>query len=616
MSKLTRREFLRFSTVAAAGALAAACAKTEAPTATPEAKAAAPTATPKPAEPTATPEPAAKPWPREDVPRNRTLVRMFGYSGGQFDNVGIVGPYATGASHQHSHAAEWEPLFYYSAFADKTYPWLAESHEYNEDATEITFHIRKGAKWNDGTPFTAADVEYTIQMLIDNAPNLRNSAAMQKWVKEVEAVDDHTVRVSLNEPNWRFHYTMFTYRYDLGTYLVPKHIYKDIEDPRDNPFFDPEKGWPVSTGAYQTVVFEMQHKYLDLRYEWWAAETGLVEMPKVERITHIPFSELNQAAQLVINNEIDVCLALPPTLMKSIVDQAPHVITHSGREEPYGYVDWWPTSLWFNTLEKPYDDPKVRWAMAYAINQQQVVDVGQKGAGMPTNVPFPVYPPLMKYIDSFDDILAKHDPEDYDLQKSEDLMKEAGFVKDDEGFWVDGEGNRPDADIYADANLFGDIAPIVAEQLRKGGFDSKHVSPPDIWTKKGDGTALLHFFGHGGSIADPYTTLDFYHSRHVKPTGESCGVNRCRWGNPDYDLIIDEMAVTPMEDPKLLDQTHAAMEIWYEELPELPLCQFFHRIPMNTTYWTNWPTEDNPYINGAPWHLTFPILLWNLEPTQ
>jgi peptide/nickel transport system substrate-binding protein len=48
----------------------------------------------------------------------------------------------------------------------------------------------------------------------------------------------------------------------------------------------------------------------------------------------------------------------------------------------------------------------------------------------------------------------------------------------------------------------------------------------------------------------------------------------------------------------------------------LPICQFFHRIPMNTTYWTNWPTEDNPYINGAPWHLTFPLLLWGLEPTQ
>jgi hypothetical protein len=42
--------------------------------------------------------------------------------------------------------------------------------------------------------------------------------------------------------------------------------------------------------------------------------------------------------------------------------------------------------------------------------------------------------------------------------------------------------------------------------------------------------------------------------------------------------------------------------------------QNFHRIPMNTTYWKNWPTADNNYVNGASWHLTYPIVLWNLQP--
>ena len=60
----------------------------------------------------------------------------------------------------------------------------------------------------------------------------------------------------------------------------------------------------------------------------------------------------------------------------------------------------------------------------------------------------------------------------------------------------------------------------------------------------------------------------------------------------------------------------AAIEIWLRELPEVPLIQYFHRIAYNTTYWTNWPTEENPYINGAQRHLTFPLLLWNLEPSQ
>ena len=61
-----------------------------------------------------------------------------------------------------------------------------------------------------------------------------------------------------------------------------------------------------------------------------------------------------------------------------------------------------------------------------------------------------------------------------------------------------------------------------------------------------------------------------------------------------------------------IDLFRQAMSIWLEELPEVPLVQWFHRIPQNTTYWDNWPTQDNPY-NSALWHLTMPITLWFLK---
>ena len=70
----------------------------------------------------------------------------------------------------------------------------------------------------------------------------------------------------------------------------------------------------------------------------------------------------------------------------------------------------------------------------------------------------------------------------------------------------------------------------------------------------------------------------------------------------------------PKNVEKLKDLFRAAMEIWLPDLPDIQLVQNYHRIPMNTTYWKNWPTEDNPYINGASWHLTFPLVLWNLQP--
>jgi peptide/nickel transport system substrate-binding protein len=56
------------------------------------------------------------------------------------------------------------------------------------------------------------------------------------------------------------------------------------------------------------------------------------------------------------------------------------------------------------------------------------------------------------------------------------------------------------------------------------------------------------------------------------------------------------------------------MALWYENLPEVPLVEWYHRTPQNTTYWTNWPNNDNAY-NTSFWHLTFPITLWQIEPT-
>ena len=64
---------------------------------------------------------------------------------------------------------------------------------------------------------------------------------------------------------------------------------------------------------------------------------------------------------------------------------------------------------------------------------------------------------------------------------------------------------------------------------------------------------------------------------------------------------------------KLAEIWRRAMEIWLPELPDIQLVQNIHRIPWNTTYWKNWPTEPHPYVNGAHWHLTFAMVLWSLQ---
>ena len=85
------------------------------------------------------------------VPRNRTLTLVWsGSREGRWIDYELWNPYAIGSNHQNGPGILYEPLAYYSAFADKEYLWLAESYKYSPDFKELTIKTRSGIKWSDG----------------------------------------------------------------------------------------------------------------------------------------------------------------------------------------------------------------------------------------------------------------------------------------------------------------------------------------------------------------------------------------------------------------------------------------------------------------------------------
>src|SRR5262252_7595844 len=521
------------------------------------------------------------------VPRTRTLTLVWsGSREGRWIDYELWNPYAIGSNHQNGPGIFYEPLAYYSAFADKEYLWLAESYKYSPD----------------------------LNALKELGPKVRWGVDVQQFMQEARTSAPNTVVIKFKVPAPRFFYFM-TYKYDIGVYIVPKHIFQG-QDWTTFKHFDTSKDWPVTTSPWKVVFSSPQQKVVDRRDEWWAAKAGLAPMPKVERNIWLPSVGEQQNAQALIANQLDYAGSLQPATFQTIFRQNPKIITHSGQSAPYGYMDWWPISLYVNNEKPPFNDKDVRWALSHFIDRQQIIDVGYLGASVAAPLPLPDYPGLRPYIASAKDLLAKYNTLEFNPKKGEEILQRKGWKKDTSGTWTDAQRKPFTLDIIGTGSTGPAIGPVLSELLKRQGVAASMSLPPDFDDRFQKGQYNGAIYGHGGSVNDPYPTLRLYQSVSVAVPGAHL-VNFAKWKNEAYNKIVDDVFVTDMSNKtRLTELFRKAMEIWIPELPDIPLVHNFHRIPMNTTFWTNWPTEQNPYVNGAFWHLTYAMVLWNLQPTQ
>ncbi len=546
------------------------------------------------------------------IPRNRTLILIKnGAVDGRWVDYELWNAYAIGSNHQNGPNLIYEPLAYYSAFADKMYPWLAESYQFTPDFKQLTIKTRQGITWSDGQPFSAEDVAYTFNTLRDLGPKVKWGVDVNQSLDQATVPDPNTVVLNFKIPSPRFFF-FATYKYDIGVYIVPKHIFEG-QDWTSFKHFDLSKGWPVTTGPWKVVDASLAAKVFERRPTWWAAERGLAPMPQILRSVWLPNAGEQQTAQAVITNETDTAYDMLPATFPTIFRGNPKIITHTGRKPPYGYVDWWPISLYVNNDVAPLNDKDVRWALSHYIDRDQVVQVGFLGASQVSALPMPPYKPLLPYFDAVKDLLIKYDTLEYDPKKGDALLQAKGFKKQG-GKWVGTDGKPLAVPIISTATFGAALGPVVSEMLKRHGVDASLALPPDFNNRFQKGDYVGSIYGHGGSIREPYDTMRLYQSKSIAVPGGHL-VNFSHWKNPEFDKLVDEVYVTdPDNTARLKELFRAAMEIWLPDLPDIQLVQNHHRIPMNTTYWKNWPTQDNPYINGASWHLTFPLVLWNLQP--
>jgi peptide/nickel transport system substrate-binding protein len=422
-------------------------------------------------------------------------------------------------------------------------------------------------------------------------------------VKQAEVVDELTARITFTRPDPRHMFAVTVNYFAYGPMWVPEHVWSTVEDKAGFTFFDLAKGWPLTTAAWKVVATSPTQVVCDRRDDWWGAKTGFRKLPAPERIITVPSISRDHIAQMAVANTIDISTDMQDvSLLQEMMRRNPKLTTFSGDKAPFGNLDWWPISMFFNGTDARWDDVRVRRAMGYAMNVKQIVDVSSGGASDVSKTPFPNFPPLLPFIRSFDDVVAKNRVGDYDLKASEKLMLEAGYARDAQQFWVK-DGKRVGGDMHG-LSIVNQIGPLVQQQLRKGGFDVTFYSTPDSTRIMASGQCPLVLSGHAGSsIFDPLSTLEAFHSKNFAPVGTP-SFYFAHQRNAAFDAAVDPIYGLKPGDPAIAPLVHKAMEVWYSLVPEIPIQQYYHRLPMNRTYWTNWPGTENPYMPPAPNHVT------------
>lgn len=508
-----------------------------------------------------------------------------------------------------------EMLFYTNYNDGKIIPWLGESWQYNTAFDEVTVKLRSGVKWADGQPFTAKDVVFTLDAVKAAAPTLIMSTQVKEWVKEATATDDQTVKIALAKRGPRWASDFLASGQAARIVWLPEHVFKG-QDIKTFEFYDLAKGWPFGTGPYKLIRADENSLIFDRRDSWWAKDAGLAqELPAVERIIVKP-ATAEAMPQLYISSDLDVGGAMTKGNFEAARAQNPKLATWADKGPVWGGPDGCVYRVAFNVMRPPFDDPEIRWAINYAINRDQLVNLAYEGATSVAVVPFSSYS-VQKYVESFKDIITKYNPHVYDPKKTEEILTRKGYKKNASGKWTKADGSVWQLTLMVGTS--DPQAPVITEQLQAAGFDAVWKQIASGSNERTVGDFELTRDVTCGSIDDPWQTLRYFHSKYALPLGQPTPEVRAitRYKNPEFDALIDKMeAMQPsVEDPAYVELARKATEILVRDMPSVYTAEERHVVLFNTTYWTGWPSAANPYVAPyIPWE-GFALVIHRLKPT-
>ena len=412
---------------------------------------------------------------------------------------------------------------------NKVVPALAKSWEFDENSCTYTFHLEEGVRWHDGESFTAEDVKFTIEAVM-NPENGSENAPNYEDVEEITVVDDVTVVFRLAAPNVAF--------LDYMTMpVLPEHLLEG-ENMQESPFFRS----PVGTGPYKLESWDAGQSIVMVRNDDYFRGA-----PHIEQVIFKIVEDDNAKALQMAAGEFDLAL-LTPKAAQSFTDLEGYVCYDMKTSDYRGILFNFQHEFW----QKNRD---IIPAVCYAIDRQAIIDAVLLGQGMPA------YGPLQRNVYNNEDV----EHYDYNTEKAREILEMAGCVMGDDGFYVrEGEKLSFVISVGAGDQVRVDMAQAAAQQISQAGIECKVEIPTQIdWEGQ-----MAYLIGWGSPFdADDHT---------YKVFGTEKGANYSGYSNQAVDRYLVEARQS--DDPRV---RAAAYDRFQEELARDPAYAFICYIDAN-----------------------------------
>ncbi|MCS7111676.1 MAG: ABC transporter substrate-binding protein [Ignisphaera sp.] len=486
----------------------------------------------------------------------------------------------------------YNQLFYYNPMKDAWLPWIAQGFE-AVDRRTLRIFIRPEAKWSDGRPITAYDVEYTYY--VTTQVKLGPGAGCWDYIEYIKAVGDKVVEVRALEPVNYFQLVTCS----LGFAPFPKHIlepvFKElgtkIAEWRND---DLEK--QVVSGPYKLLMFDDTRIVYHRIDNWWGRDVFGLPAPKY-LVLMIFRDNPTSAAQLEAGLGDWNAFFTP-----AIWELFEKGIGTWFDKEPY-YIPWGAYTVYINYMRKELSSPELRRAIAYAIPYKDIIEKAWSYYSMRASFSLvnDYFPQYREYV-NVDLCIRYWGTADCrpatDLERARKILDEAVIVD------RDGDGIRelPDGTELSGLTLavpygwtdFMVATELIVSNLKKIGIDIEpHFPDFTVWWQNiidGRYDMVLAWIPAWMGFEHPWNM----YRASVDPRLPPPSGNWARYNNPEVPKLIDAAATTadPLERKRIYS---ILQEIIYRDVPFIPTHTDPHWYIYDTRHWVGWPNEKNPW---------------------